>query len=86
MEIVGTLGVGKEEALTTITHKDCIATYATAAIPLLQMTRIYKCHRIQHWYVWLLYGLLAIKWQLFDDFYNIAVAPIGPYRVARPKG
>ena len=25
-------------------------------------------HRWQHWYVWLLYGLLAMKWQLYDDF------------------
>ena len=45
-----------------------------------------KFHRVQHWYVWLLYGLLAIKWQLVDDFWNVATGRIGPHRVARPKG
>jgi linoleoyl-CoA desaturase len=45
-----------------------------------------KFHRIQQWYVWLLYGLLAIKWQLVDDFWNVAIGRIGPHRVARPKG
>ena len=45
-----------------------------------------KFHRMQHWYVWLLYGLLSIKWQLVDDFWHVAVGRIGPHRVARPKG
>jgi linoleoyl-CoA desaturase len=25
-------------------------------------------HRWQHWYVWLLYGAMAMKWHLYDDF------------------
>jgi linoleoyl-CoA desaturase len=33
-----------------------------------------------------LYGFLAIKWQLFDDFWNVIAGSIGPHRVARPKG
>ena len=45
-----------------------------------------KFHRFQHWYLWLLYGLLPIKWQLFDDYYNIAKGKIGNYGFARPKG
>ena len=45
-----------------------------------------KFHRVQHWYVWLLYGLLAIKWQLVDDFWNVTAGRIGPHRVARPRG
>jgi linoleoyl-CoA desaturase len=45
-----------------------------------------KFHRYQHWYLWLLYGLLPIKWQLFDDYYNIAKGKIGNYGFARPKG
>jgi linoleoyl-CoA desaturase len=46
----------------------------------------YKFHRFQHWYLWLLYGGLPIKWQLFDDYYNIARKKIGNYGFARPKG
>src|SRR5262249_2855175 len=25
-------------------------------------------HRLRHYYLWVLYGLLPIKWQLYDDF------------------
>src|SRR6185369_16889209 len=25
-------------------------------------------HRLQHYYLWVLYGFLPIKWQLYDDF------------------
>ncbi|MCB9639439.1 MAG: acyl-CoA desaturase [Myxococcales bacterium] len=43
-------------------------------------------HRFQHLYLWFLYGLLAIKWQLFDDFFNLAVGKVGNNPVPRPKG
>jgi linoleoyl-CoA desaturase len=43
-------------------------------------------HRLQHFYMWPLYGLIAIKWQLVDDFYNIAVGRIGNHKLPRPKG
>jgi len=43
-------------------------------------------HRIQHWYLWLLYGFLPVKWQLFDDFCNVARARIGAHKFARPRG
>jgi linoleoyl-CoA desaturase len=45
-----------------------------------------KFHRYQHWYLWLLYGLLPVKWQLVDDYYNIARGRIGNHKFARPKG
>lgn len=41
-------------------------------------------HRFQHVYVWLLYGLLAIKWQLLDDFRSIIKPGIADTRVPRP--
>jgi linoleoyl-CoA desaturase len=44
-----------------------------------------KIHRLQQFYVWLLYGFLSAKWQLIDDFYNIAVGRIGRHRFSRPK-
>lgn len=35
-------------------------------------------HRLQHLYMWGLYGLLVPKWALFDDFYNVAIGRVGP--------
>jgi linoleoyl-CoA desaturase len=43
-------------------------------------------HRLQGIYLWLLYGFLAIKWHLFDDFYNLAIGRIGGHKIPRPKG
>jgi linoleoyl-CoA desaturase len=45
-----------------------------------------KIHRLQQFYIWLLYGFLSAKWQLVDDFWNVAVGRIGRHRFARPKG
>jgi linoleoyl-CoA desaturase len=42
-------------------------------------------HRWQHLYLWPLYGLLAIKWQLLDDFRKLVTGRIGAHRVPRPK-
>src|SRR4029434_6777776 len=46
----------------------------------------YWFHRLQGVYLWALYGLLAIKWHFYDDFYNLAVGRIGEHKVPRPKG
>ncbi len=46
----------------------------------------YWFHRLQGIYLWILYGFLAIKWHLYDDFYNIAVGHIGGHKIPRPKG
>ena len=43
-------------------------------------------HRLQHFYLWALYGLLPIKWQLYDDFRDVAIGRVGAHRMARPKG
>jgi linoleoyl-CoA desaturase len=43
-------------------------------------------HRFQSVYMWFLYGLLAIKWHLFDDFHNIAIGRIGGHKIPRPHG
>ena len=48
--------------------------------------RRYPFHRLQGIYLWLLYGFLAIKWHLFDDFYQVAIGRIGEHRVPRPRG
>jgi linoleoyl-CoA desaturase len=43
-------------------------------------------HRWQHLYLWPLYGLLAIKWQLVDDFRKLITGRIGGHRFPRPTG
>lgn len=46
----------------------------------------YPFHRLQGIYLWVLYGFLAIKWHLVDDFYNVAIGRIGGHKIPRPKG
>ena len=41
-------------------------------------------HRFQHIYIWLLYALLAIKWQLLDDFRSIIKPGVADTKVPRP--
>jgi linoleoyl-CoA desaturase len=43
-------------------------------------------HRFQGIYLWALYGLLAIKWHLFDDFRQLYTGVIGEHKFPRPKG
>jgi linoleoyl-CoA desaturase len=43
-------------------------------------------HRWQHLYVWLLYGAMAMKWQLFDDFRLALNGRMGAHRVLPPRG
>lgn len=43
-------------------------------------------HRWQHVYLWPLYGLLTMKWQLFDDFRKLITGRISGQRFPRPKG
>lgn len=43
-------------------------------------------HRFQGIYLWLLYGFLAIKWHLYDDFQNLVACRVGDHKIKRPKG
>jgi linoleoyl-CoA desaturase len=43
-------------------------------------------HRFQHYYLWVLYGLITVKWQWVDDFHNVIVGKIGTRDIPRPKG
>jgi linoleoyl-CoA desaturase len=45
-----------------------------------------KFHRFQHFYLWFLYGLLPTKWQVYDDFRDVARGRIGEHRFRRPRG
>jgi linoleoyl-CoA desaturase len=46
----------------------------------------YSFHRFQHIYVWFLYGFLAIKWHLLDDFYVYFTGKLNGHNIQRPKG
>ncbi|OAI39258.1 linoleoyl-CoA desaturase [Planctomycetaceae bacterium SCGC AG-212-D15] len=43
-------------------------------------------HRYQHFYLWVLYGLLPIKWQLYDDFHDVIVGRVAGHPLTRPRG
>ena len=43
-------------------------------------------HRLQHFYMWILYGLLPIKWQIHDDFRDVITGRIGEHPFKRPGG
>jgi linoleoyl-CoA desaturase len=43
-------------------------------------------HRWQHLYLWPLYGVLAIKWQLVDDFRKLISGRISNQPFPRPRG
>jgi linoleoyl-CoA desaturase len=44
-----------------------------------------RIHGLQQFYVWLLYGLLLIKWQFVDDFRDIARGRIADNPIPRPR-
>jgi len=43
-------------------------------------------HRWQHFYIWPLYGIMAIRWQLYGDFAEAITGRIGQHRFPRPRG
>jgi linoleoyl-CoA desaturase len=43
-------------------------------------------HRWQQFYLWPLYGINVIKWQLYDDFRDVILGRVGSTRMPRPKG
>jgi len=64
-------------------HDDDINLGALARISPHQRRR--KFHRLQHIYLWFLYGLISIKWHLLDDYRDIARGKVGNHAFARPK-
>jgi linoleoyl-CoA desaturase len=43
-----------------------------------------RLHRFQQFYMWPLYGFLAVKWHLFDDFAALATGRLGEQPLPRP--
>ncbi len=46
----------------------------------------YFFHRLQHYYIWFLYGLMAVRWHLFGDFQQLVTGRICEHPIPRPKG
>jgi linoleoyl-CoA desaturase len=43
-------------------------------------------HRWQHWYAWLLYGVMVLKWHFYDDCRLAFNGRMGEHVVSRPRG
>ena len=43
-----------------------------------------RFHRVQQFYMWFLYGLLPVKWLLYDDFVAVIRGKVGPNPMNRP--
>jgi linoleoyl-CoA desaturase len=43
-------------------------------------------HRYQHYYLWPLYGLMVVKWQLVDDYWSLVTGRVAGRRFPRPRG
>ena len=43
-------------------------------------------HRWQHYYMWPLYGLMAIRWQLFGDYLDVIRGQVSNHPIPRPRG
>ena len=43
-------------------------------------------HRYQHFYVWILYGFIVMRWQLIYDFNRLISGRIGTHALPRPRG
>jgi linoleoyl-CoA desaturase len=48
--------------------------------------RHHSLHRGQHIYLWVLYGLLPVKWHFVDDFRQVAAGRITGHSFPRPRG
>jgi linoleoyl-CoA desaturase len=48
--------------------------------------RLRAGHRFQHFYIWVLYGLLPLKWHFIDDFKDLITGRIGHQKMPRPTG
>lgn len=46
----------------------------------------YFFHRVQHFYLWALYGFMTIRWHLYGDFRDLVTREIGGHSFPRPRG
>jgi len=65
-------------------HDDDIDLHSIARLSPHQ--KRLEFHRLQHFYLWAVYGLLPIKWHLISDFRHVITGRIGEHRFPRPRG
>lgn len=65
-------------------HDSDIDLGALARLSPVQRRRPW--HRWQHYYLWILYGFVAIRWHLYDDFRDVITGTIGQRPFVRPRG
>ena len=46
----------------------------------------HRFHRWQHLYIWPLYGFMAMKWQIYDDFKDMIRGEMGGHKFPRATG
>jgi linoleoyl-CoA desaturase len=46
----------------------------------------YRLHKFQHFYMWPLYGFVALKWHLVDDYRELIKGQVGTRKIPRPRG
>jgi linoleoyl-CoA desaturase len=46
----------------------------------------YFFHRLQHFYLWALYGFMTIRWHLYGDFRDLITRDVGGHPIPRPRG
>ena len=46
----------------------------------------YFFHRFQHWYMWILYSFIKVKWSYFDDYETWFKGKLGKQPIKRAKG
>lgn len=70
---------------TNIVHQDNDINIGALGRLAPEQQRL-KWHRFQHWYLWVLYGFLPIKWHVYDDFRDLITGRIGRHSFRRPRG
>jgi linoleoyl-CoA desaturase len=48
--------------------------------------KYYPVFRLQHFYLWLFYGLLVLNWHLVADFKVLITGRVGSHQIPRPRG
>ncbi len=43
-------------------------------------------YRWQQWYLWVLYGVMVMKWHFYDDYRDVILGRMGAMRFPRPRG
>jgi linoleoyl-CoA desaturase len=92
LDLVGTSSARWRWKHTVIHHMYVNITGVDTDIDLGMLARMsphqkrYWWHRVQHFYIWPFYAMLAIEMQLLDDFRYVITGKLGQNRVPRPRG